>query len=131
MLILDTHVLIWLSEDNPRLREPVRDEIQQAWDESAVAISAISFWEVSMLAARQRIELPAAVPAWRADWLGGGLREVPVDGLTAIEAAELEGPHRDPADRLIVATTRLHDAKLVTADRALVDWKPCKLLRIK
>jgi len=76
-----------------------------------------------MLAQRGRIELHRSAEAWRAELLEAGLMELPVEGRIGLLAASLEGLHRDPADRFIVATALLKKATLVTADQAMLDWQ--------
>jgi PIN domain nuclease of toxin-antitoxin system len=85
-------------------------------------VSAISFWEVAMLAAKRRIELGMSPAELRRRSLEQGIHEVPVDGVLAIAAAELPRFHGDPADRLIVASALSREAQLVTADRTLLRW---------
>ncbi len=128
MILLDTHVLLWLDRDDPALGPTSRERIGAAWSSGSLAVSAISFWEVTMLAARSRIYLHQSPGSWRLDWLRAGLVEIPLDGAPALAAAELEAYHVDPADRFIVATALARGATLVTADRAILDW-PGPLLR--
>lgn len=120
MILLDTHALVWLVDDNPRLGPTARAAIAAAWQGDGVATSAISFWECAMLCVAGRLELPAPTAVWRIDLLARGLLELPVDGATGIRAAELQGLHKDPADRLILATAAVHGATLVTADERLL-----------
>ena len=54
-MILDTHALLWLDRDDAALGPIARQRIGLAWRAGEVAVSAISFWEVAMLAERQRI----------------------------------------------------------------------------
>ena len=75
-----------------------------------------------MLQQRGRIELAAPASRWRADWLEAGLQELPIDGAIALTATELASFHPDPADRFITATALLHQAQLMTADAAILDW---------
>ena len=128
MILLDTQALIWLVFDSPRLGEQSRKVIASAEDESQVAVSAITFWEVAMLHAKGRLTLLTDVDSWRADLLERGVAEIPVDGAIGIHANELEDFHPDPADRLIVATA-LTGHQLVTADRRILDW-PGNLSRL-
>jgi len=123
VIVLDTHVLLWMDCDDASLGTAVRSLIGRAWQEGEVAVSAISFWECAMLAQRGRIELPIAVEAWRADLIGAGVRELPLDGRIALLAAALIKLHRDPADRFIAATAMQHGATLVTADEKLLSWQ--------
>ena len=59
---------------------------------------------------------------WRDSLLSAGLGEVPLDGESAIGAALLPEFHKDPADRLIVATALVEGARLVTSDGRILAW---------
>ena len=128
MILLDTHVLIWLRSGDRRLGTAARREIDRAWEVREAAASSICFWEVALLAERRRIELDFEVGEWRQLLLREGLVEIPLNGDIAIRAAKLEGLRRDPADRLIVATA-LEGHRLMTADRQILDW-PSSLGRL-
>jgi len=128
VILLDTHVLLWLDRDDPALGAGSRAAIESAWKAGAVAVSAISFWEVAMLQIRGRIVLPQPSTGWRLDWLEAGLLEHQLDGATAMQAAALDVFHPDPADRFIVATAIAAGATLVTADQSVLGW-PGPLLR--
>lgn len=128
MILLDTHVLIWLRQGSRRLGAVARRETEQAWRAGEAAVSAISFWEVALLHERGRMTLSRDIPSWRLQVLQAGLREIPVDGEIGIRAWNLDDFHRDPADRLIVATA-LGGHRLVTADRRILEW-PGPLARI-
>jgi Uncharacterized protein conserved in bacteria len=121
-VILDTHTLLWMDRDDPALGVQARQRIEADWRVGQVAVSAISFWEVAMLAERGRIVLPMPVVLWREDWLRAGLTEIPVDGRIALLATQLENLHRNPADRFIVATAIDRNTPLMTADRLILDW---------
>lgn len=128
MILLDTHALLWLDRDDPALGATSRERIAAAWSSGEVAVSAISFWEVAMLAARGRVSLRQPPQSWRLDWLQAGLEEIALDGSVALGAVALEAFHPDPADRFIVATALARGATLLTADRAILEW-PAALLR--
>lgn len=121
MILLDTHVLLWLRSGDRRLGAAARSEIERAWRAGEVCVSAISFWEVALLKVKGRIRFPEDVAQWRREQLEQGVIEVAVDGEIGVRAANLPGFVADPADRLIVATA-LGGHRLVTADRRLVDW---------
>ena len=123
MIVLDTHVLVWLDQGLPNLGPRCRGLADGALEEDALTVSAITFWEVAMLVARKRLALELTVDQWRRDLLAAGLREIPVDGRVGVRAVSLTGLHRDPADRIIAATAELHEASLATADRRLLDWR--------
>jgi PIN domain nuclease of toxin-antitoxin system len=122
VIVLDTHGLLWLDREDPALGPSSRERIGKAWGQASVAVGAISFWEVAMLAARDRIELRQSPESWRVDWLRAGLEEIALDGAQAVVAAELAEFHADPADRFIAATAMARAATLITADQAMLGW---------
>ncbi len=122
MIVLDTHALLWMDRNDPMLGPQARSLIEDTWRSDVVAVSAISFWETALLADRGRIVLPVPAEVWRVDLLQAGLREIALDGRVALFANRLEGLHRDPADRFIVATSYQLGARLVTADTQILGW---------
>ena len=121
LLLLDTNALLWMRIGDGRLGSVARREIERAWQADELAVSAISFWEVAMLATKGRLRLHASISAWRREHLEQGVVEIPVDGETGIRAAGLPSFHGDPADRLIVATA-LAGHRLMTSDRRILAW---------
>lgn len=123
MIVLDTHALVWADGDDRKLGRKARALIDRMWAAAQVAVPAICFWEVGLLRARGRLELPVSVPDWRLALLAAGLVELPLDGAVAVRALDLAGSHVDPADRFVVATALVHGAALLTADERLLDWR--------
>ena len=121
MILLDTHVLLWLLRDDPKLGKEIRQVIGGRWPTREIAACSISFWEIGMRLQKGRLELPSELNAWRATLLESGLVELPVDGEIAVRAGLLPDMHGDPADRIIVATA-LTGHTLATADREILDW---------
>lgn len=123
-LLLDTHVLIWLVEGVAELPPRSRRIIGEAGRDRGVVVSAISFWEIAMLAHKGRIGVKRPIRDWRADVLAQkGIAELPVSGEIGVEAVLLPGRlHDDPADRILVATARLHGLALGTRDRRLLEY---------
>ncbi len=122
LILLDTHALIWLDQDDPTLGPIARQRADAAWKTRALAVSAISFWEIALLVAKGRITMESSVAMWRQDLLTLGLIEIPVNGEISIAAVHLVDLHGDPADRMIVATALATEAVLLTADRRLLEW---------
>ena len=122
MILLDTHVLLWLDHGSSRLGEAATKIIESALADGAVAVCAISFWEVAMLVVKRRIVTSLDLYVWRNDLLRTGLIEFAIDGECGIQATHLHGLPSDPADRMIVATALRQSAALVTADERLLQW---------
>lgn len=122
-VLLDTHALVWLLAGDSNLGNRSRELADVATREDALLVSAISFWEVAMLAQRRRLSLNQPAAQWRRRVLELGISEVAVSGDVGILATELEEFPPDPADRMIAATSLLRGATLVTADAAILGWK--------
>ncbi len=122
MLLLDTHVLVWLDEGNPRLGRIALHAINESLATGELGVATISFWEVAMLIEKQRLTMQPELADWRLELLQAGLLEIPLGGATAIRAAQLPLFHGDPADRLIVATAMENGATLMTADEKILSW---------
>ena len=120
MILIDTHVFVWFVEGSDKLGRKARSRLERALARSEAHVSAISFWEIAMLAGAGRLHLSRDPGELRARALGGGLVEIPVDGEIGILAARL-GVHGDPADRVIIATALARRATLMTADHAILD----------
>ncbi|MEY4908103.1 MAG: hypothetical protein RL260_1821 [Pseudomonadota bacterium] len=129
-VLLDTHVLVWLVEGDERLSIRARTAIDEAGDQ--VWISAITPWEIGMLASKGRLRLGQAVERWMGAVLAlPGVRLAELSPAIAIASSHLPGaPHGDPADRIIAATARHLDLTLVTADQKLLDQGARGYLRV-
>jgi PIN domain nuclease of toxin-antitoxin system len=123
VILLDTHALLWMDKDDPSLGVAAHGMIQEAWNAQRLGVSAVSFWECAMLLGKRRLDLRMPPLAWRTELLAQGLIEWPLDGQCAVAAAQLELPHKDPADRFIAATAIAHEATLITADDNLLRWR--------
>lgn len=122
MILLDTHVLIWLTEGAAPLGARTRQLADEALAVDHLGVSAITFWETAMLHQRERIQLMQPVQMWRQTLIDQGVIEIPLTGEVGIVAATLTDFHADPADRFITATALLHGATLVTADSRILAW---------
>jgi PIN domain nuclease of toxin-antitoxin system len=115
-------VLLWHAVDAAELGRQAAVAVDEALREARLLVSPISFWEVALLLRKDRIELAFGADEFRRSLLGRGARELPIDGPTAIAAAELPGFHADPADRFLAAAAICADAKLMTADQRILRW---------
>ncbi len=119
-LLLDTHVWFWfLSGSNrlpSRLRHRISREVDTCW------LSPISVWELGLLVARGRIRLDREYRRWLAAASNLlPLRDAPLTRAVALSSNELELPHRDPADRFLVATAQVYDLALATVDSRIIE----------
>ena len=120
--LLDTHVLLWWLDDPGRLSVAQREVIASANTESPLLVSDISLWEVATLHSLGRISLAIPLREWLADAVAPPLvRRQAISPAVAAEVAALpDSFHRDPADRILVATARVLGATLLTQDRRIV-----------
>lgn len=116
-VLLDTHVLLWWQARSDRLSRRARTRLADA---ATLLISPITCWEVGMLVARGKVSLDRPTAAWVRDVLANDRVELAeLTAGTAVTASELDGFHGDPADRLLYATARHHQAALLTKDRLI------------
>jgi len=122
MILLDTHVLVWLDQGSHQLGSKSLALVDEALKSSELFVSAISFWEIAILVEKGRLEMQMKVENWRQSLLDNGLTEVDLSGDIAIQSAQLQNFHGDPADRMIVATAIGLSATLCTADMKILSW---------
>jgi PIN domain nuclease of toxin-antitoxin system len=114
-VLLDTHVMLWLLTDDPRIGRVTRRRIVNA---NAVLVSAASIWEAAIKSAAARLEVPDDL-IHRLERDGLALLPITPEDTWAIRG--LSGlTHGDPFDRLLVAQAISLGVPLVTADRALL-----------
>ena len=129
MILLDTHIWVWWVDDSQQLRDRQR-QIIQGNVQSGLGVSAISCWEVAKLVEYGRLELACAVEEWMEQAMAyPGLQLLELTPQIAIESTKLPGSfHRDPADQIIVATARVYDISLLTADRRILQYQHVRTL---
>jgi PIN domain nuclease of toxin-antitoxin system len=129
MIVIDTHVLVWWVSGEKSLSATAAKAIKDTLaNGSEVNVSSISAWEVSMLIEKGRLVLSMDVESWLDEVTQiDGVRFVPVDNEIGIKSTELPGEfHKDPADRMIVATARKLAVPLVTADEKIINYEHVK-----
>lgn len=124
-LLLDTHAWIWIVTGFDRMAKgSSRKIVEASFSEKALAISAISLWELSMLEAKGRLALSEPC----LDWIQQSVEKLQLEILEispeiAVESSRLPGGfHGDPADRIIVATARKSRRTLVTQDELILSY---------
>jgi len=123
VILLDTHAAIWFVTDDEAIGKISRAVALAALDDGELAVSAITFWEIALLVAKNRLGSLDSATDLRRQVLDAGVTELPLTGDIALLAVELEDLHGDPADRFIAATAIAYDATLMTADTRLLRWR--------
>jgi PIN domain nuclease of toxin-antitoxin system len=123
-LLLDTHVLIrWLSETRKLSRSQLRALESAVRRGEPVALSAISLLEIAVLASGERPALKVSLDEFFQSLNSNpAFRILPLTYEVALDAAALS-VLRDPADRAIAGTARVHRLRLVTSDQRIIESK--------
>jgi PIN domain nuclease of toxin-antitoxin system len=118
-LLLDTHIALWLDAGSSRLRPGTRTLVDDHWrNGGTILLSAVSVWEIALLVDAGHIALDRPVTEWVERFLGRpGIEEALLGHGAASRAYQLHHlEHRDPADRLLIATAIERACPLVTYD---------------
>jgi len=116
-IVLDTHILLWLMEEDRRLSAQARAMIADA---DAVYVSSVSLWEIAVKWKLGKIkEEPRIVEAQLAS---AGLEELAITHAHAVATAALPLLHKDPFDRMLVAQAITEPLALLTSDRKLAPY---------
>ncbi|MGY2259614.1 type II toxin-antitoxin system VapC family toxin [Pseudomonas sp. SDO55104_S430] len=122
-VLLDTHVLLWALADDQKLSDKARLLINNA---AEIYVSAASFWEMAIKVGLGKLSVD--LEEIRQYCLESGFIELPVSSEHAIAVKDLEPHHRDPFDRLIVATAMTEPMKLLTSDTIMTRYTPLAIL---
>ena len=124
MILLDTHAFVWTVGGDGRLGPRARAAVEEAASADGVLVSAITPWEIALLVEKRRLRLGREVGAWLESALAlPGIVLAPIEPAIAVDSTRLPGQfHADPADRLIVATSRHRGVPLLTADRPILSY---------
>jgi len=130
--MLDTHTWIWWMSDSTDLSSAEREALNSLDPDHRPVISDISLWEFGNLVGMGRIVIDGTIEDWLS--VAASPATVKIQPITPAIVAEMnrlpDSFHRDPADRLIVATARALNLQLATKDRKIRKsrlaklWKP-------
>ncbi|CRN04154.1 type II toxin-antitoxin system VapC family toxin [Pseudomonas sp. Wu6] len=122
-VLLDTHILLWALNDDPRLSSKALRLIENAAD---VYVSAATFWEMAIKVSMGKLDVD--LDEIRDHCLESGFIQLPITSEHAIAVKELEPHQKDPFDRLIVATAISEPMKLLTSDPQVAHYSPLAIL---
>ena len=126
MILLDTHVLVWLTAEPEKLSKQASSALRRANRAGGLAISAITLWELAWLVTNGRLQVTGTVEAYL-DEVSSRVAIRPITTKIAALANQFPADYSsDPCDRLIGATALAEGMVLVTKDARIRD---CKQLR--
>ena len=131
MILLDTHAWVWWVHGDVRLSQGQREMLDSRTAEG-IGVSIISCWEVAKLVEYGRLQLPQDVAEWFGVALSyPGVRLLDLTPAIVVESTRLPQPfHKDPVDQMIVATARIHNCPLATADDKILNYSHVRTVGI-
>ena len=130
MILLDTHIWLWLLHDPSQLSQAAQTAIESEESQNGLLVSAISVWEVAVKASVGKLALPLPIDEWYelAETHSGMIIE-PLSPIDAIASTQLPDDfHKDPADRILVAIARRYEIPLVTCDAKILNYPHVKTI---
>ncbi len=127
-VLLDTHLLIWLSAASDRLPKIVRQTVENS--DNKLFFSAASIWELSIKEStgKARLELPPAL--LHRQLLANDFQEISVTAVHGLGVLSLTPIHKDPFDRILIAQAIAENMVLMTSDETIARYEgPIRLVR--
>jgi PIN domain nuclease of toxin-antitoxin system len=119
MILLDTHIAIWLAAEPNRLSKRAKDAIRAAHIQGGLAIAAITLFELAWLAENGRVETTLSVESF-VRLCASKMTVLPITPEIAARAVSFPDPYpKDPQDRLIGATALVEGIQLITHDKQI------------
>ena len=128
MIVVDTHALVWQLNADAKIGRRARARLEKALAREDLCVSAVTFWEISLLVSRDRLRLDTTATHFRWRVLEMGIRELAIGGEVALQAAVLAPVLIDPVDCFVAATALTHGATLMTADTRLLESRAVNVL---
>lgn len=124
MILIDTHIWLWLLHNPSQLSEKAQAAINSPEHQDSLLVSAISVWEIAVKSSLGKLTLPLPIEEWyQLAKSHSGIIVEPLDPLDAIASSILPEPfHKDPADRMLIAIARRYKIPLVTCDAKILNY---------
>jgi PIN domain nuclease of toxin-antitoxin system len=126
-LLLDTHVLVWMTSESRRLSADARNTLGDPANE--LLYSVVSLWELAIKYGLQRTDIFLDPRAMRRELLDNGFGELKITGEHAVAIDLLPPLHQDPFDRLLIAQSIVEGITLITADPVVAQY-PAPIRRV-
>jgi PIN domain nuclease of toxin-antitoxin system len=130
MILLDTHIWLWLLHDFSQISKIAQEAIQREESQNGLLVSAISVWEVAVKSSVGKLVLPLPINEWyQLAQAHSGIVIEPLSPTDAIASTQLpDNFHKDPADRILVAIARRYEIPLVTCDVKILNYPHVKTI---
>src|SRR5207302_8460833 len=115
MILLDTHVLVWMASEPKQLSRRAREAIREARQTTGVAVATITLWELAWLAENGRIQVSASVESFVRETVARVILKPMTPEIAALAVRLPAAFPNDPADRRITSTAMLEGSPLVRA----------------
>ena len=119
MLLIDTHIALWVALDLAKMPAAARQRIANA---SVVYVSAVSLWEIGMKMSTGKLRLPMSMSGLEAKLVASNFVPLALTWSHAIRSHDVAPFHRDPFDRLLLAQAVTEPLHLLTTDEALKSY---------
>ncbi|MCL1920526.1 MAG: type II toxin-antitoxin system VapC family toxin [Kiritimatiellaeota bacterium] len=122
--LLDTHVVLWVAENSSLLSDKARKAVLNVNAKKYVSIA--SAWEVAIKIGTQKLHVDGGLPEFFKMIDGNGFFTLPVEREYLLRLPTLPDYHKDPFDRLLLATAIAEGMALVTSDENIRKYGvPC------
>jgi len=119
-VLLDTHILLWWLQGGSKLSLKARTIILDT--EAKVLVSAASAWEIAIKVKAGKLDAGGLVARFHSVLDDNRFIELPVTATHALRAGLLEGSHRDPFDRMLIAQAQVEDMPIISNDKAFDEF---------
>jgi PIN domain nuclease of toxin-antitoxin system len=129
VIIIDTHIWVWWVQNDSRLIQKYQNLLNE-YESQGLGLSIIYCWEVAKLIEINRLTLPVSIDEWLKLALAyPGIQLLNLTVPIIVQATQLTGFHKDPADQIIVATAKVYQCPLLTVDSKILNYSNVETLK--
>jgi PIN domain nuclease of toxin-antitoxin system len=116
--LLDTHIVLWVATNSPKLTNEITEIVLN--DEVIKYVSVVSCWEVAIKTNISKLKLEGGIKEFYDIVYSNGFELIPIEDKHLFQLEQLKISHKDPFDRLLLATSIAEEMILITADEKLL-----------